>query len=198
MKKYYLLLLALGFGVIACTPTQEVVEKKTEEVVEEKIMDSSDDDDEKLAYKTVVLKGDIPSPRKEMRAFITVNYGSPSVKGRTVWGDLVPYGKVWRTGANEATTFETRANLKVQGQALPPGKYSLFTIPSKDDNWTVIFNSEANQWGAYKYNEEKDVLRVNAEAEMRNSTSETMEFIMEGNNLVLLWDKLALPIKIEK
>src|SRR5688572_20929448 len=90
------------------------------------------------------------SPRDSVKthvgeANIIVNYGSPSVKGRTIWGKLVPYDRVWRTGANEATTFTTDKALTVEGKELPAGKYSLFTIPGEKE-WTIIFNKNAKQW----------------------------------------------------
>jgi hypothetical protein len=74
---------------------------------------------------------------------VTIDYSQPGVKGRTIWGDLVPYGKVWRTGANEATTFEVSNDVKVEGKSLPAGKYALFTIPEEDDfsGFTFIFNT---------------------------------------------------------
>ncbi|MEO0606525.1 MAG: DUF2911 domain-containing protein, partial [Myxococcota bacterium] len=78
-------------------------------------------------------------------AKVVVRYGKPMVKGRTIFGDLVPYGQVWRTGANEASVFATDADLKVQGQPLPKGVYGLFTIPG-EEQWTVIFNGNAEQW----------------------------------------------------
>ena len=73
-------------------------------------------------------------------ATITINYSSPSVKGRKIWGGLVPYDKVWRAGANEATTFETNKSIKIEGKELPAGKYSLFATPGENE-WTVILNS---------------------------------------------------------
>ncbi|MGE5108655.1 MAG: DUF2911 domain-containing protein, partial [Sphingobacteriales bacterium] len=79
-------------------------------------------------------------------ATITINYSSPSVKGRKIWGDLVPYDKVWRAGANEATIFETDKDIKVEGKALAKGKYSLYAIPGEKE-WTIIFNSATGQWG---------------------------------------------------
>ena len=153
-------------------------------------------------YETAVITADIASPRKEMTATlgeqtVKVNYGSPSVKGRIIFGELEAYDAVWRTGANEATTFEASSDIKVQGENLAAGKYGLFTIPTEDGNWTVIFNTVSDQWGAYEYDESKDVLRVNATAETREGASETMEFVMEGGNLVLKWDVIALPISLE-
>ena len=85
-------------------------------------------------------------------------------KDGLIWGDLVPYGKVWRTGANEATTFETDKDIMIKEQKLPAGKYALFTIPGETE-WTWIFNSVWDQWGAYKYDESKDVLRVKSTPE---------------------------------
>ena len=90
---------------------------------------------------------------------ITINYSQPGVKGRTIWSVLVPYGKVWRTGANEATTFKVNKDVLIEGQLLPAGRYALFTIPGKE-TWTIIFNKEADQWGAYNYDQAADILRV--------------------------------------
>ncbi|MEZ4847469.1 MAG: DUF2911 domain-containing protein [Bacteroidia bacterium] len=111
-----------------------------------------------------VLVDTIPSPKKELKttmsgADITIVYGSPSVKERTIWGELVPYGEVWRTGANEATTFETSAPISIGGQTLAAGKYGFFTVPDEND-WTLIFNEVSDQWGAYNYDAGKDVMRV--------------------------------------
>jgi hypothetical protein len=92
---------------------------------------------------------------------ITVTYSRPGVKGRTVVGDLVPYDKVWRTGANEATTISFSDDVTINGQALKKGTYSLHTVPGRDQ-WQVIFNSVADQWGSYSYDPAQDALRVPA------------------------------------
>lgn len=92
-------------------------------------------------------------------ATVTITYSAPSVNGRTIFGDLIPYGKTWRTGANEATTFEVSKNVTIEGQELAAGKYALFSIPGAD-KWTIVFNSVWDQWGDYNYDKEKDVLRV--------------------------------------
>ncbi len=152
------------------------------------------------AYKTTVLKGDIPSPKKEMKAKVggadvTVVYGSPSVKERDVWGDLVPYDKVWRAGANEATTIEFSKDVKIEGKKLKAGKYSFFTIPGEDE-WTIIFNSVPEQWGAYKYEADKDVLRVTVTPEEVDESSETLEYVIDGKKLVFKWENLAVPVKL--
>ena len=89
---------------------------------------------------------------------ITITYSRPNVKGRVIWGGLVPYNEVWRTGADEATTISFGENVLLNGYALSAGKYALFTIPTPDD-WTIIINSVAKQWGAFNYDSTKDVLR---------------------------------------
>lgn len=131
-------------------------------------------------------------------ADITINYGAPSVRGREVWGKLVSYNAVWRTGANEATTFTTNKDIMVEGKALAAGKYALFTIPKKDGTWTIIFNSVANQWGAYNYDEGKDILRVDVKALPNDTMTEMMKFdISEEGKVVLMWDKLMVPFMVK-
>lgn len=141
-----------------------------------------------------------PSPPAEAKALIgdvmvSVNYSSPAVKGRTVWGSLVPYGKVWRTGANEATIFETSADVKVNGQPLPAGKYALFTIPGETE-WTIIFNSVWEQWGAYRYDQSKDVLRVNAAAAKSEAFNERLLFHIQDNKVVLRWENVEVGFEV--
>ncbi len=137
-----------------------------------------------------------PSPPAEAHAtlgaaMVSINYSSPAVKGRTVWGSLVPYGKVWRTGANEATVFETSADLMVNGQKLPAGKYGLFTIPGEKE-WTFIFNSVWDQWGAFKYDQAKDVLRITAVPEKSQAFNERMKFEISDHVVSLLWENLKV------
>lgn len=127
---------------------------------------------------------------------ITINYGSPSVRGRVIWGELVPYGQVWRAGANEATTFETSKDITVAGQKLPAGKYSLFIIPEKD-NATVIFNTDVKQWGAYDYTAKKDQLRVKVKPKAKSDSTEKMLFAVNKDNVTLSWDKWDIPIPIK-
>lgn len=92
---------------------------------------------------------------------ITVSYSRPGAKGRQIFGGLVPWGEVWRTGANEATLFEISHDAMIDGQKLAAGKYAFFTIP-KQDSWTLVFNKQAEQWGAYNYQKDQDALRLEA------------------------------------
>ncbi len=125
---------------------------------------------------------------------ITLEYGRPNVKGREIWGGLVPWDKVWRTGADEATTVSFAADVKIGDQKLSAGTYGLFTVPGKD-GWEFIFNSVANQWGAYEYDAGKDVLRVKA-APQDAEHVESMEFVIDGSSVVLRGEKLAVAFDV--
>ncbi|MEQ8580966.1 MAG: DUF2911 domain-containing protein [Marinoscillum sp.] len=128
---------------------------------------------------------------------ITIDYSQPSVKGRTIWGDLVPYGKVWRTGANEATWIEVSADVKIGDNTLPKGKYSMFTIPGEDE-WVVIFNSTWDQWGHYNYDESKDVLRVKATPLKSAKFSEQFTIGLSEDGVVNMdWANLSARFDID-
>ena len=130
-------------------------------------------------------------------AQIEITYGRPFVKGRDIWGNLVSYEKVWRTGADEATTFETDKNLIIAGGLLPKGKYALFTIPQENGPWQVIFNSNYDQWGAYDYDEEKDILRVDVEPVVTDMTEQlTISIDDEQDQVNILWDEIMLPLEV--
>ncbi|AFL84538.1 Protein of unknown function (DUF2911) [Belliella baltica DSM 15883] len=128
---------------------------------------------------------------------LSVQYGAPSVKGRVLWGDLVPYNEVWRTGANEATFVEFGSDIIVEGSVLPAGKYSLFTIPKESGKWTVIFNSEWDlEHGHFQYKEEFDVLRVESTPTWVEESQEQLSISVEAPGIVVKWEKLVLPIVI--
>ncbi|WP_284462440.1 DUF2911 domain-containing protein [Chryseobacterium sp.] len=130
-------------------------------------------------------------------ATITIAYSSPSVKGRTIWGGLEAYDKVWRAGANEATTFETDKDITVQGKKLPAGKYSFFLIPKQSGTWTAIFNKEPKQWGAYKYEEAKDALRVDVKTKALKATQERLVYKIGKSGFSLDWDKISVPVAVK-
>lgn len=130
-------------------------------------------------------------------ANIAIAYSSPSVKGRTIWGDLVPYDKVWRAGANEATTFETDKDVTVQGKKLPAGKYSFFLIPKTAGTWTAVFNKEAKQWGAYKYEESKDALRVDVKTKALPAKQEALVYKINKNGFTMDWDNISVPVEVK-
>ena len=156
-----------------------------------------------FATSLVFAQGDKPSPPatavgKIGKANVTISYSSPAVKGRKIWGDLVPYGKVWRAGANEATTFQTDAELSIGGKKLPAGKYSLFAIAGENE-WTFIFNTETGQWGIKRSGEAnldraKDVLTVTAKPKKSASFNEKMLFEVGGSGFTLKWENLEVPV----
>jgi hypothetical protein len=129
-------------------------------------------------------------------AKIVIDYSSPSVKGRKIFGGLESYGKVWRTGANEATTFDVDKNVKIEGKELPKGKYSLFTIPGENE-WTIIFNKTPNQWGAYKYKDADDALRVTVKAEKTDKLVEQFKITVEGNKVVIRWENTQVAFAVK-
>jgi hypothetical protein len=130
----------------------------------------------------------------------TVTYSRPGVKGRKIWGGLVPYGEVWRTGANEATSFVTTGGAAIAGKKLPAGEYSLYTIPTEND-WTVIVSTEKGAWGSFTYDKEKDAHRFTLKPAVAPH-EEWMRITFENlapssGDLVLHWEKLQLTIPIE-
>ncbi len=127
---------------------------------------------------------------------VTLEYGRPKVKGRTIWGGLVPYGQVWRTGADEATTITFSADVEIGGRRLAAGTYALFTEPGENE-WTVIFNKVAIQWGAFRYDAAQDALRVTAAPKAVDHVEE-LEFTITGSWVALEWEKLALPFEVKK
>lgn len=128
---------------------------------------------------------------------ITIKYNSPFVKGRTIWGELVPYGQIWRAGANDATTFETSKAIKIEGKDLAAGTYSFFVIPEKDGTATLIFNTEAKQWGAYKYDAAKDALRVTVKTKKSKTLAESLVYKIGKKDVILAWEYLEIPFSVK-
>jgi len=133
--------------------------------------------------------------------YVKITYCRPSKKGRDIFGGLEPYGKVWRTGANEATEITITGDIKIGNHELKAGTYSIFTIPEEKE-WTIIINSDLGQWGAFTYNAEHDVLRFNVKTEITDQVYEpfTIEFEQNGTqktNLLMIWDRTRVTIPIE-
>lgn len=134
---------------------------------------------------------------------ISLDYSRPGVKDRTIFGDLLPYGELWRFGANASTKFTTTDALMFGDKTLNAGTYALFCIPKEDGNWEVIFNTDTKQSGTDDYSQEKDALRVTAKAE-KHSPTETMTLIIDevkddAGSFVLLWEnvRLAVPFTVD-
>ena len=123
-------------------------------------------------------------------------YCRPSARGRKMIGGKEPYGKVWRTGANAATTIEFDKPVKIEGKSLPAGKYALFTIPNENE-WTIIINKDFNQQGAYNYDEKKDVLRVNVKPKKTKDFIETFTITPEKDRVSLKWENTEVAFKVQ-
>ncbi len=132
------------------------------------------------------------------KAVARVIYSRPQKNGREIYGKLIPYGKVWRAGANEATEVKFYQDIELAGKRVKAGTYSLFTIPGEKE-WTIILNSDVDYWGAYRYKAENDVLRVTAPATEVNNTIEnfTIQFEEKGDKagvMRLAWDKTVVDV----
>ncbi len=148
-----------------------------------------------------------PSPKATVSQVVgltdvTIAYCRPGVKGRTIWGDLVKYGEVWRTGANEATTITCSTDVTVAGNPVPAGTYGLFTIPATAE-WTVILNTGAKQWGSYEYKQAEDLVRFAVKVQAMPFT-ERMTFsfpntTMDSTEVALAWEKvqISFPVKVD-
>jgi len=131
---------------------------------------------------------------------IKITYGQPSKRGRIIFGDLVPYGEVWRTGANEATEITFSKNVIIDKKEIKAGTYTLFTIPQKD-KWTIILNSKLDQWGAYNYDKTKKYDMFKTEVAVRKSDlQEKLIFSFKdnptGTTLTISWDDIEVELPI--
>jgi hypothetical protein len=130
---------------------------------------------------------------------ITINYHRPLANGRQVWGKLVPYGQVWRAGANENTTITFSDPVTIEGQALDKGTYGLHMIPG-ENQWTVIFSKNATSWGSFTYKQDEDALRVNVKpqsADMHDALAYDFDDLKPDSMVVTMrWDKVAVPFKV--
>ncbi len=131
---------------------------------------------------------------------ITIKYSRPGVKDRPIWGKLVPYGEVWRTGANENTTIKFSTPVRIDGHELPAGIYGLQTLPTAGE-WTVIFSKDANEWGAFSYKQADDALRIQAKpqpAEFRERMAFDFDDVTDtAAKVVLHWEKVRVPFTVE-
>lgn len=133
--------------------------------------------------------------------YVKCTYGQPLKKGREIFGNLVPYGKLWRTGANEATEITFTTNIQIGETQLLAGTYTLFSIPNKD-KWTIILNSELGQWGDFDYDANKNVLTyeapVSANSDIYEGFTIQFEDVNNGFNMLLLWDNVKVSVPIQK
>lgn len=127
---------------------------------------------------------------------VKIDYHQPSAKGRKIMGGLVPYGVVWRTGANNTTSIEFKADAKVEGKSVAKGKYGLYTIPNENE-WTIIIN-KIIKWGSDDYDEKEDVLRVNVKPTKTDNFVETFTISIQGDQVVMQWENTQVAFKVSK
>jgi hypothetical protein len=162
-----------------------------------------------ITLSATAAHADFTTPRPSPHAVVSqtigttelsVTYSRPGVKGRAIWGALVPYGTPWRTGANEITQFKTTTDITVEGQALPAGTYGLVAIPAADA-WTIAFTKDADMWGAFDYKPEHDQLRVTVKpqaAPMQERMLFTIEPAADGEgDVALAWEKLRVSFHVK-
>lgn len=141
------------------------------------------------------------SPRKESKGTIgnvsvAVDYSAPSVKGRTIWGGLEKYGKVWRAGADDNTTFSFDKEVTINGTKVPAGKYGFFIIPKENEKWTVILNNKNDSWGAYSYDKSDDLLRLEITANFVDENQEILTYTIRDKGIEMAWEKARVFIPV--
>ena len=167
---------------------------------------SEESADEATAENTEETAAPVASPRADAQGevagvSVSVDWGSPAVKGRTVWGDLVPYGEVWRAGANETTNVEFGADVVIGGTTVKAGKYGLFIIAAEQGDWTVVLNTawdreEHGIWGSNGYDQANDVARVQVTPEWSEDVAERLEYNVTEGAITFAWEKARLSIPV--
>ena len=195
MKK--LAYIAVPLLMISCGGTEEV-ENQVEEIIEEvEIVEETGDGEKERKSPRVTVEAEIND------LTVAIDYGSPRVKGREVWGELVPYDKIWRAGADEATAITFGSDVLFGGSAVAAGTYALFVVPHAEGNWEVILNEEWSKeehgvWGAYDYNAEKDVVKIEVTPTWNQETVEEMSFKIMNSELIFEWELASFKVSIEK
>lgn len=191
MRKY-IVTAALASIILACSNNNS-----GEHQGEHKSHDSS-----AMASKDTSKKS-IPSETKKLigNTEIKINYHSPAVRGRTIWGGLVAYDAVWVTGAHKATSLEVAKDFTVGDQRIPAGKYAIFTIPGKNE-WTIIINKKWDQHLADDYSENDDVVRIKVTPQIKGELTERLKYEIDQTgertaNIIISWEKLSIPFGIE-
>ena len=151
-----------------------------------------------LVFATTLSMAQSPAATAEGKAGsvkVKIDYHQPSAKGRKIMGGLVPFGEVWRTGANETTTIDVDGPMKLEGKDLAKGKYGLFTLPGENE-WTIIIN-KGIKWGAFTYKQEEDVLRVTVKPTKTASFVETFVISVENDQVIMKWENTQVAFKIK-
>ena len=178
-------LLVIGFGVSLQAQTDIVIQPRADRITTAA----------PVAKKSPMNSASISTPD----GYARIVYSQPMLRGRAMLGDQVPFGKVWRLGANEATELFTTADISMGDQTLPAGAYSVFAIPEAD-KWTLIFSKQLGQWGAYNYDEGMDALRVEVPTTQTDNAYEAFTTFFEDGKLIMAWGttRVEAPIAFAK
>lgn len=189
-------MIAGAVAFTACSTASQSEESSEEEVASETTEETEETEEEEPPA----------SPRMEVESemngtTVKVDWGSPGVKERVIWGDLVPYGEVWRAGANETTNIEFSSDVTLGGTAIPAGKYGLLIIPQEEGDWTVIINKnwsreEHGVWGSNGYDEEKDVARITVAPTWSEESSERLKYDITEEGVEFAWEKARLTVSL--
>ena len=152
------------------------------------------------------VKSPIKSPRAQAEGEINgvkvvVDYGSPAVRNREIWGGLVPYSEVWRAGANETTSIDLGTDITLGDTKVKAGKYGLYIIPNENEDWVIIVNTDWNReehgaWGAHNYTQDHDVARITVTPEVVDESQERLQYAIGAEGVEFSWEKLRLTIPI--
>jgi hypothetical protein len=195
MKKIALLL-SIPLFIISCNGGEKSPEELTIDSSAQVTVEPEEEVDQKKSK----------SPRLQASGIVDgvqvdIDYGSPFVKDRVIWGDLVAYDKVWRAGANEATAVTFSSAIQIDNKQVPAGTYALFIIPQENGNWTVILNEEWSKeehgvWGSSDYKKDKDVLRVEVLPLFTDQIQESLKYEVNSFGILFTWEKVSLQINI--
>ena len=198
MKKLAYLLIAPAF-MFACGGAEADADETTVDTTAQEVTE-----------EVVETEEEAPKPPKSPRrqsngtvngVEVAVDYGSPYVKERVIWGELVPYDKIWRAGANEATSISFGSDVLIDGSEVAAGTYALFILPKKDADWTIILNEEWSKeihgvWGAYDHKPEKDVLRFDVSPVFSEDNLESLTFTVNETGVSFAWEKASFEFAI--
>lgn len=142
------------------------------------------------------------SPRKQVNGTIghvsvDIDFGAPSVRERSIWGELVPYNKIWRAGANENTTISFDEKVIIDTKTILPGKYGFFIIPNENKDWTLILSSENDAWGSNSYNENDDIIRLEVTPQFVDENQEELSYELTNDGIAIAWEKVRLLIPVK-
>ena len=185
-------ILLITFLLFSCKNQERNREEHNHQEVKTELQDTPKKKSLSPHTSTMAMIGD---------AHIHIDYSSPGVRNRIIFGGLLAYDEVWQAGAHMATWIETNKNIIIDGKTLPAGKYGFFTIPSKEE-WTIIFNSNWDQHGKDEYNQNDDVLRLKVKPEIFEEVSERLSYTInkkgqDKGSIVLAWEKIKVEVPFE-